>query len=81
LAVSDLGVIVPHQANKRILEAIERRVGRPVLCAMGELGNTSSSSIPFALMEAGPGIARGERVGLAAFGGGASFAAAVATKS
>lgn len=81
LAVADLSVIVPHQANKRILEAIERRVGRPVLCTMGELGNTSSSSIPFALMEAGPNIPSGERIGLAAFGGGASFAAAVGVKS
>ncbi|MFY8030522.1 MAG: 3-oxoacyl-[acyl-carrier-protein] synthase III C-terminal domain-containing protein [Devosia sp.] len=43
------------------------------------LGNTSSSTIPIALLDALPGRKPGERLGLVAFGGGITYAAAVAT--
>lgn len=78
--VGDLDWIVPHQANGRIIAAAQQRSGVPahrVVSNVARHGNTSSSSIPIALAEM---LAEGRvgRVGLAAFGGGFTFAAAVA---
>jgi 2-oxoisovalerate dehydrogenase E1 component len=76
----DLDWIVPHQANGRIIAAAQQRSGVPperVVSNVAHHGNTSSSSIPIALAEM---LAEGRRgrVGMAAFGGGFTFAAAVA---
>jgi 2-oxoisovalerate dehydrogenase E1 component len=78
LAVSDLDLLVPHQANQRIIDAIGRRTGRPAHSVIRHLGNTSSSSIPLALIDVLPRRRPGERLGLVAFGGGITYAAAVA---
>lgn len=76
LRVSDLDLIVPHQANQRILEAIEHKLDCPVFSNIRRVGNTSSSSIPLALREVmGKGEVR--RIGLCAFGGGFTFGAAI----
>lgn len=75
----DLDLLVPHQANARIINDIRIRLGLPserVLVALESTGNTSSSSIPLAL-------SRWKRrtdtrtIGLTAFGGGFTFGAAV----
>jgi 3-oxoacyl-[acyl-carrier-protein] synthase III len=80
---SDLDLVVPHQANQRILNAV-RQKGKiaegKVYSNIRNYGNTSSSSIPLALDRI-----LGERddkaapmtVGLAAFGGGFTFAGGV----
>jgi 2-oxoisovalerate dehydrogenase E1 component len=78
--MSDLDWIVPHQANGRIIAAAQQRSGVPaerVISNVSRYGNTSSSSIPIALAEM---LAAGRtgKVGLAAFGGGFTFAAAAA---
>jgi 2-oxoisovalerate dehydrogenase E1 component len=73
----DLSLVVPHQANQRILDAVGRRTGLPVFSNIRHLGNTSSSSIPLALCEALPGVEAGARLGLCAFGGGFTYGAAV----
>jgi 2-oxoisovalerate dehydrogenase E1 component len=80
LAMADLDWIVPHQANGRIIDAAQQRAGVPaerVVNNVSRFGNTSSSSIPIALAEM---LAQGRtgRLGLAAFGGGFTFGAAVA---
>jgi 2-oxoisovalerate dehydrogenase E1 component len=80
LGIQDLDWIVPHQANGRIIAAAQQRSGLPadrVISNVARYGNTSSSSIPIALAEM---LADGRhgRVGLAAFGGGFTFGAAVA---
>jgi len=72
--------IVPHQANLRIIEAMREQLGLPA--GMFEVniegyGNTSAASVPLALYEAveGDRIRPDDRVVLAAFGGGFTYAA------
>jgi 2-oxoisovalerate dehydrogenase E1 component len=74
-----LKLIIPHQANARILEAVRKRLDVPadrVLVDMAQTGNTSSSSIPLALL--GLDDARfqpGDHLGLCAFGSGFTYGA------
>ena len=78
--LEDLAWIVPHQANGRIIAAAQQRSGVPaerVVNNVAHHGNTSSSSIPIALAEM-LADGRSGRVGMAAFGGGFTFGAAVA---
>jgi 2-oxoisovalerate dehydrogenase E1 component len=77
LGVNDLNLIVPHQANQRILDAIQSRVGATVYSNIRRLGNTSSSSIPLCLNELLPTTKQGDRLGLCAFGGGFTFGASI----
>lgn len=79
ITMDDIDLMVPHQANQRIIDAIARRSGRPAHSVIRTLGNTSSSTIPIALLDALPNRKPGERLGLVAFGGGITYAAAVAT--
>ncbi len=74
VSIRDLQMIVPHQANQRILDTIERRTGCKVFSAIEKTGNTSSCSIPIALvrLECESGIAA-----LTSFGGGYTSAAAI----
>ena len=78
LRMEDLDLIVPHQANARILDAIARRLKAPtgqVFDVIARHGNTSSSTIPLALTQVPGEGAR--RVGLVAFGGGFTYGAAI----
>lgn len=55
LATGDVDLVVPHQANLRILDAVARRMGVPrerFLVNLDEYGNTSAASIPIALDQA-----------------------------
>lgn len=77
VSVADLDAVVPHQANGRILDAVEARVGRPVVRHLRDIGNTSSSSIPLAL-EARLAQGTDDRLlGLCCFGAGFTSGAAV----
>ena len=78
IPLESLSNIIPHQANGRILKAVSYLTGRPVFNHMRNLGNTSSSSIPLAMRAFLASHSAGERIGLCAFGGGFTFAAAVA---
>jgi len=75
--VNDLNLVVPHQANQRILDAIQSRITPPVFSNIRHHGNTSSSSIPLCLSELLPARRSGDRLGLCAFGGGFTFGASV----
>lgn len=77
IGVNDLSLIVPHQANQRILDAIQSRVGATVFSNIRCHGNTSSSSIPLCLSEVLPLAKQGDRLGLCAFGGGFTFGASI----
>ena len=77
IGVNDLSLIVPHQANQRILDAIQSRVGATVFSNIRCNGNTSSSSIPLCLSELLPHSKQGDRLGLCAFGGGFTFGASI----
>lgn len=77
--VDELDLVVPHQANGRILEAVATRLGLPATKLWNEIrdrGNTSSSSIPLALSTALRGTAP-RRIGLCAFGAGYTHGAAL----
>jgi 2-oxoisovalerate dehydrogenase E1 component len=77
LAVAQLRMVVPHQANQRIMDAIRNRVGIDVYSNIRGHGNTSSTSIPLCLDELFPTLSRGDRLGLCAFGGGFTFGASI----
>jgi 3-oxoacyl-[acyl-carrier-protein] synthase-3 len=80
LAKSDVTFLIPHQANKRIIDATARYLELPddkVVINIAEYGNTSAASIPMALSEtvrAGL-IKPGDVVIFVAFGGGLSWGA------
>jgi 3-oxoacyl-[acyl-carrier-protein] synthase III len=76
----DLSLVIPHQANQRIIDAIQRhlKVSRErVYSRIQHTGNTSSSSIPLCLETLFEERTPGERMGLCAFGGGFTFGGAV----
>jgi 2-oxoisovalerate dehydrogenase E1 component len=80
IGVDDLDLIVPHQANGRIVEAVRARLngaaGR-VVNDVGDRGNTSSSTIPLVLCRLMERRLPEGKLGLSAFGAGFTFAAAV----
>lgn len=78
-SVHDLDLVVPHQANGRILDAVAARLGLPASKLWNEIrerGNTSSSAIPLALSTALRETGT-RRIGLCAFGAGYTHGAAV----
>jgi 3-oxoacyl-[acyl-carrier-protein] synthase III len=82
VAVGDLALFVPHQANLRIIEAAVRRLGLPmerVLVNVDRYGNTGAASVYVALEEAWTSkrMSAGDLVLLAAFGGGFTWGAAL----
>ena len=81
LRVQDLSMVIPHQANQRIIDAIQSRIGVRVYSNIRKYGNTSSSSIPLCLSDIIPTIQKGERLGLCAFGGGFTFGACILQSS
>ncbi|MCD8143827.1 MAG: ketoacyl-ACP synthase III [Oscillospiraceae bacterium] len=74
----ELDWVIPHQANRRIIDAAARRFpnipNERFYCNIDRYGNTSSASIPMALDELARSgqLKRGDLVALAAFGGGLS---------
>jgi 3-oxoacyl-[acyl-carrier-protein] synthase-3 len=79
-AASDIDLVVPHQANLRIIEAVAKRAGLPmerVYVNVQRYGNMSSATVPVALCEAlEEGRVRpGSLLLLPGFGGGLSFCA------
>jgi len=78
--VSDLSLLIPHQANQRITQAVGTAMGLPderVFSNIERYGNTTAASIPIALdecVEQGR-IREGDLVCLAAFGSGFTWAA------
>jgi 3-oxoacyl-[acyl-carrier-protein] synthase-3 len=81
LSVSDVRLMIPHQANLRISEMVQKQLGLrddQVYNNIQKYGNTTAASIPIALDEAlGEGrLARGELLILTAFGSGFTWASA-----
>ena len=70
--------LVPHQANKRIIESTAERMGVPmdkVMVTIHKYGNTTNATIPLCLWDYEPKLKRGDRMVLAAFGGGFTWPA------
>lgn len=82
LESSQLSLLIPHQANLRIIQATADRLGLPmdkVVVNLNRYGNTSAASIPIALDEAvrTGRIKDGDYILLEAFGGGFTWASAL----
>ena len=80
--LDDIDLLIPHQANARIIDATAKRLGvdsSKVYVNIHSYGNTSAATIPVALTEAleegriGPGAT----LALTAFGGGLSWGSAI----
>lgn len=79
---ADIDLFIPHQANRRIIDAIGKRLGLAedrVFVNLDRYGNTSAASIPIALDEANRSsrIKEGDIVLFDAFGGGLTWGAAL----
>jgi 3-oxoacyl-[acyl-carrier-protein] synthase-3 len=73
LVADDIAWLVPHQANKRIIDATGQRMGigsEKVMVNIERFGNTTSGTIPLCLWEWEKKLKKGDNVILAAFGGG-----------
>ncbi len=82
LTLDDIDLLIPHQANIRIIDATARRLSldaSKVFVNIAAYGNTSAATIPIALTEAleEGRVAPGSHLVFAAFGGGLTWAAAV----
>jgi 3-oxoacyl-[acyl-carrier-protein] synthase-3 len=82
LATRDLKLLVAHQANLRIAEAVQRSLelaDEQVFNNVQRYGNTTAASIPLCLAEGveARGVRRGDLVALAAFGAGFTWGAAL----
>ena len=82
MAPDDLDLIIPHQANVRILEVAARKLGVPMsrfVVNIEKLGNTSAATVPLAMMDAHTDkrLVEGTTFALVAFGGGLTYGASI----
>jgi 3-oxoacyl-[acyl-carrier-protein] synthase-3 len=82
LSIHDIDLMIPHQANARIIELAARQMGLPmekVFVNIDKYGNTSAASIPIALTEAieQGRVQEGDKLVLVGFGAGLTWASAV----
>jgi len=74
--------LVPHQANRRIIESTAEKMGLPmerVMVTIQKFGNTTAATIPLCLWDYEKHLKTGDRLVLAAFGGGFTWGAAYVT--
>lgn len=82
ISIDDIDYLVPHQANRRIINAAAERLGMSkdkIVSNVDEMGNTSAASIPLALWQAlvRKEIKIGSTCALVGFGGGLTWGAAI----
>ena len=82
VSADEVRLVVPHQANARIIEAATRRLGideSRVMLNIATHGNTSAASVPMALCDAvvAGRVSPGDLVVMTAFGGGVTWASSV----
>ncbi|NDE09028.1 MAG: ketoacyl-ACP synthase III [Chitinophagia bacterium] len=78
LTGEDIAWLVPHQANKRIIDATANRMGLShdkVMLNIQRYGNTTAATIPLCLWEWEKQLHKGDKIVLAAFGGGFTWGA------
>ncbi|RYU95195.1 beta-ketoacyl-ACP synthase III [Emticicia agri] len=79
LTGDDIAWLVPHQANKRIIDATARRMGigdEKVMLNIQKYGNTTAGTIPLCLFDYEKQLKKGDNLILAAFGGGFTWGSA-----
>jgi 3-oxoacyl-[acyl-carrier-protein] synthase-3 len=82
LSSKDVDWLVPHQANKRIIEATAERMRldpKQVMVTIHKYGNTTAATIPLCLWDYEDNLKAGDRLILAAFGGGFTWGGAYLT--
>ena len=80
LTGEDIAWLVPHQANKRIIDATANRMGLPahkVMLNIERYGNTTAATIPLCLWDWEDKLNKGDNIVLAAFGGGFTWGSAL----
>jgi 3-oxoacyl-(acyl-carrier-protein) synthase III len=82
VSLSDLDLVIPHQANLRIIEAAVKRLDidmEKVYINIDRYANVSSACIPISLFElqAAGKLRRGQKIGLVGFGGGLTYGAII----
>jgi 3-oxoacyl-[acyl-carrier-protein] synthase-3 len=78
LTKNDIAWLVPHQANKRIIDATSQRMELPaekVMVNIKRYGNTTCATIPLCLWEWENQLKKGDNLILSAFGGGFTWGA------
>ena len=78
LTADDVNYLVPHQANKRIIDATADRMGvgsEKVLVNIEKYGNTTAATIPLVLWDFEKQLKKGDNIIMAAFGGGFTWGA------
>ena len=78
LTGDDIAWLVPHQANLRIIDATANRIGLPkekVMINIQKYGNTTAGTIPLCLWDWESKLKKGDKIVLAAFGGGFTWGA------
>jgi 3-oxoacyl-[acyl-carrier-protein] synthase-3 len=78
LTSDDVRYLVPHQANKRIIDAAAERMGLPddkVMMNIDRYGNTTAATLPLCLYDWEHELRRGDNLVLATFGGGFTWGA------
>ena len=78
LTGEDIAWLVPHQANKRIIDATANRMGLSqdkVMLNIQRYGNTTAATLPLCLWDWEPKLKKGDNIVLAAFGGGFTWGA------
>lgn len=82
LTNDDIAWLVPHQANKRIIDATARRINLPdekVMMNIHKYGNTTSATLPLCLKEYESQLKKGDQLVFAAFGGGFTWGSILLT--
>lgn len=82
LTGDDIAWLVPHQANKRIIDATANRIGlshEKVMLNIQKYGNTTAGTIPLCLWDWENQLKKGDKIVLAAFGGGFTWGATLIT--
>jgi 3-oxoacyl-[acyl-carrier-protein] synthase-3 len=82
LTAEKIDWLVPHQANRRIIDATAERMGVPldrVMITIHKYGNTTAATIPLCLWDYESRLKPGDKLILAAFGGGFTWAGAYVT--
>ncbi len=80
MKIEDIDLIIPHQANYRIIQSVAKDMDMPIdrfLMNLDEYGNTSAASIPFLLDEYKSTHPEVKRVLMVGFGGGFTWGAAI----
>jgi len=84
LTAKDIDWLVPHQANRRIIDATAERTGVPlnrVMITIHKYGNTTAATIPLCLWDYESQLKPGDKLIMAAFGGGFTWAGVYLTWS